>query len=79
MKTLQGRNAIVTGASRGLGVHIARTLARKQVNLALAARSVDELDKVQREMASLGVEAVAIPTRRACVFRAYPQGQGATQ
>ncbi|MFP4599487.1 MAG: SDR family NAD(P)-dependent oxidoreductase [Persicimonas sp.] len=62
MKTLQGRNAIVTGASRGLGVHIARTLARKQVNLALAARSVDELDKVQREMASLGVEAVAIPT-----------------
>lgn len=62
MKELRGRNAILTGASRGIGVHIARALAREGVNLALAARSVDRLEKVREETESLGVKAVSIPT-----------------
>jgi short-subunit dehydrogenase len=61
MKDLRGANAIVTGASRGIGVYIARALAQKGVNLSLAARSVDELEQVRAEMEALGVEAVAIP------------------
>lgn len=60
MKNLSGANAIVTGASRGIGVYIARALARQGVNLALAARSMDELEKVRAEMERLGVKAVAI-------------------
>lgn len=36
MKALQGCNAILTGASRGLGVHVAQALAREGVNLVLA-------------------------------------------
>ncbi len=60
MKQLRGTNAIVTGASRGIGVHIARALAKEGVNLALAARSVDDLENVCAEMRGLGVKAVAI-------------------
>lgn len=60
MRHLRGTNAIVTGASRGLGVYIARALARQGVNLALAARSMDELEKVRAEMERHGVKAVAI-------------------
>lgn len=59
---LRGRNAIVTGASRGIGVYIARTLAREGVNLALAARSADALEEVRTEVAALGVRAVAFAT-----------------
>ena len=60
MENLRGATAIVTGASRGIGVYIARALAREGVNLALAARSVDELEQVRAEMEGLGVRAIAI-------------------
>ena len=62
MKDLRDRNAILTGASRGLGTHLARALAREGVNLALAARSSDPLGEVRDEAESLGVRAVSIPT-----------------
>lgn len=61
MKELRGRNAILTGASRGLGVHIARALAREGINLVLAARSTDALEEVCEEVRSLDVRAVAVP------------------
>jgi len=60
MDDLRGATAIVTGASRGIGVYIARALAAEGVNLALAARSVDELEQVRAEMERLGVRAIAI-------------------
>jgi short-subunit dehydrogenase len=60
MDNLRGATAIVTGASRGIGVYIARALAAEGVNLALAARSVDELEHVRAEMEALGVRAIAI-------------------
>lgn len=62
MNDLRGRNAILTGASRGLGIHLARALAGEGVNLVLVARSVDALDKVREEVVSLGVDAVSLPT-----------------
>ncbi len=62
MEQLQGRNAILTGASRGLGVHVARGLARQGVDLALAARSGDALEEVRKDVERVGVDAVAIPT-----------------
>ncbi|MDA0351770.1 MAG: SDR family NAD(P)-dependent oxidoreductase [Chloroflexi bacterium] len=61
MKELRGRNAIVTGASRGIGVHIARALADRGVNLILAARTTDELETVATEMTEFGVRALAVP------------------
>jgi len=43
---LSGKVAVVTGASRGIGRAIARTLATQGVRLALAARSQDQLEQL---------------------------------
>lgn len=56
-----GRTALVTGASRGLGVHMARALARQGVHLALTARSADALEEVGEEIRAEGVEVAVVP------------------
>jgi short-subunit dehydrogenase len=62
MRDLKGRTAIVTGASAGLGVRVARGLAAQGMNLVLAARSADALENVAVEIRALGVKAIAVPT-----------------
>ncbi len=62
MKIVKGQTALITGASKGIGVNITRALATKGMNLVLAARSVSELAAVRDEMEALGVSAVAVPT-----------------
>jgi short-subunit dehydrogenase len=59
---LSGTVGIVTGASRGLGVVIAERLARAGVDLALAARSQDELEKVAGDVGRFGHRVIAVPT-----------------
>lgn len=59
MKDLRGTTAVVTGASRGIGVHIARALVKQGVNVSLAARSRAQLEIVRTDMAALGVKALA--------------------
>ncbi|MBW2218749.1 MAG: SDR family NAD(P)-dependent oxidoreductase [Deltaproteobacteria bacterium] len=53
MENIRGKTALLTGGSRGLGVHIAGFLAKEGVNLALTARSEEGLkttaDEVSRE------------------------------
>lgn len=61
MKDIRGKYAIVTGASRGLGVHIARRLAEEGVHLALTARSADALEETRRICEAAGVRAIAVP------------------
>jgi short-subunit dehydrogenase len=62
MKNLRGANAIVTGASRGIGPYIAKTLAARGVNVALAARNADKLEETRRACEALGVKAIAVAT-----------------
>jgi short-subunit dehydrogenase len=47
---MDGRNVIVTGASHGIGVYIARALAARGANLLLVARSEPELARVAAEL-----------------------------
>ncbi|XP_022917940.1 dehydrogenase/reductase SDR family member 7 [Onthophagus taurus] len=46
---LRGKVVFVTGASSGIGEHIAKSLAKNGVKLVLAARRQDELERVKRE------------------------------
>ncbi|HEX4115829.1 MAG TPA: SDR family NAD(P)-dependent oxidoreductase [Solirubrobacteraceae bacterium] len=60
MKTLQGRTALVTGASGGLGTHLARRLAREGMNVAVSGRRKDALETLAAELGELGVKSVAV-------------------
>ena len=63
MQIKSGDIAIVTGASQGLGVHIARALAERGVHLVLAARSAAALEQVAGTLRAAGkVEVITVPT-----------------
>jgi short-subunit dehydrogenase len=61
MKNLSGLTALVTGASGGIGVHIARRLAAEGMNIALSGRRQQELERLAQELRELGVETAAVP------------------
>ncbi len=62
MKPLTDKVVLLTGASRGLGVDMARSFAKEGSRLALAARSGSELEKVRAELETQGAKAIAVPT-----------------
>ena len=59
-KPLEGKIAIVTGASRGIGRAIALQLAKEGTTLVLAARTKTDLDKVASEINSSGGKATSV-------------------
>ena len=56
---IRGKVALVTGASKGLGKAMAMGLAKAGADLALCARSLDELEKSRAEAGGRGVTAKA--------------------
>jgi short-subunit dehydrogenase len=59
--SLRGKVALVTGASRGLGLAIAQELARQGVRLAICARNEEELRWAQQELQAMDAEVLAVP------------------
>ncbi|WP_254536890.1 SDR family oxidoreductase [Halomarina litorea] len=62
-RPLDGKSAVVTGASSGIGAATARHLARDGANVALAARRKQHLVDLREELEDeFDVEAAAVPT-----------------
>jgi NAD(P)-dependent dehydrogenase (short-subunit alcohol dehydrogenase family) len=52
--SLAGKSAIVTGASRGLGISFARGLAKAGCNLVITARDLERLQRVAQDLEQFG-------------------------
>lgn len=61
---LQGKVAVVTGGSRGIGAMIARGFVENGVKTYITARKAEELQATQAELSKLG-ECIAIPSNLA--------------
>jgi 3-oxoacyl-[acyl-carrier protein] reductase len=60
MNDLKNKNALITGAGKGIGKAISLALAKEGVNVILVARTQDEIDNVAAKARSLRVKALAI-------------------
>ncbi|MDT7593417.1 MAG: hypothetical protein QOH45_2948, partial [Pseudonocardiales bacterium] len=60
-RAVDGKIAVVTGASYGLGEATARLLAGAGATVVLGARSVDRLAAIAGEITAAGGSAVALP------------------
>ena len=60
-KDLQGKIVLITGASSGIGAALGREVARRGAKVALAARRVDRIEALAKEIREGGGEALAIP------------------
>src|SRR2546423_8615577 len=59
--SLEGRVAIVTGASSGLGVAFATGLAEAGADVAICARRVEKLEQTKQQVEALGRRCLAVP------------------
>lgn len=60
--SLEGKIAIVTGASRGIGRAIALGYARAGAQLVIASRNVPDLEQAAQEVSKLGHRPLEVPT-----------------
>ncbi len=58
---IQGKFALITGGSRGIGLASARALAAEGCNVAVCARDGGRVAEVARELEGRGVQALGIP------------------
>lgn len=59
---LHGKVALLSGAGRGIGAASALALAEAGADIAVLARTADQIERVAAQARDLGVRAIAIPT-----------------
>jgi dehydrogenase/reductase SDR family protein 4 len=60
--SLKDKNALITGASRGIGRVLAIGLAQAGADVAIASRKLPDLEKTAEEIRKTGRKCIAIPT-----------------
>jgi NAD(P)-dependent dehydrogenase (short-subunit alcohol dehydrogenase family) len=60
MTQLKGRTCLITGASSGLGAHFSRTLSAAGARVVLAARRLDRVQDLAKEIRATGKEAFPV-------------------
>jgi NAD(P)-dependent dehydrogenase (short-subunit alcohol dehydrogenase family) len=61
-KRLQGKVAVITGGSKGIGKAIAMALAREGCDIVIASRREADLKLAEKELSSLGANVLAVKT-----------------
>lgn len=61
MTAIAGKTVLLTGASGGIGVFIARALAKEQATVVCVSRSKEKLDKVSAEVRAAGGKGISVP------------------
>ncbi len=59
---MQNKVVIITGASSGIGLELAREFAQRGSKLVLAARSADKLQEIEEELKSQGTDVITVTT-----------------
>ena len=60
--SLVGKNVILTGASSGIGWEASCMFAEQGANVAIAARSLDKLDELEKKLLEYGVKVLKVQT-----------------
>ena len=60
MTDLKNKNALITGAGKGIGKAIALALAKEGVNVILVSRTQTDIDQLADEASNLGVKSLAL-------------------
>lgn len=58
---LQGRNVLITGGSRGLGLVLARQFAAQGADITLLARDGEDLERAVMDIAARGADVLGVP------------------
>ena len=59
---MKNKVVIITGASSGIGLALAKEFAKQGSKLVLAARSADKLEELEKEFNSKGIETIGVAT-----------------
>ncbi|HEY2602239.1 MAG TPA: SDR family NAD(P)-dependent oxidoreductase, partial [Thermoleophilaceae bacterium] len=62
---MQGRTALVTGGSSGIGFAIARALGEDGYAITLSARRPEKLEEAAKQLTDAGIELQAVPANMA--------------